>query len=70
MRAASRQASRPNVCKPCCNSERNLYVAAQPALRALAGPASQHLLFGVPLHWMNDWATPFALHMATPKART
>jgi glutamate-1-semialdehyde 2,1-aminomutase len=21
-------------------------------------------MFGVPLHWMNDWATPFALHVA------
>ena len=24
-------------------------------------------MFGVPLHWMNDWATPFALHMAHAK---
>jgi glutamate-1-semialdehyde 2,1-aminomutase len=27
----------------------------------LAGAAAQHLLFGVPMHWMNDWSTPFPL---------
>ena len=25
--------------------------------------AQRHLLFGVPLHWMTDWGTPFALHV-------
>ena len=47
--------------------EQNLYEQRNPRSRALAGRATQHLMFGVPLHWMNDWATPFALHMAHAK---
>ncbi len=35
-----------------------------PRSQALAREADQHLLFGVPLHWMRDWGTPFALHVA------
>lgn len=41
--------------------ERADYSARHPASQALAAQAAQHLLFGVPLHWMNDWSTPFAL---------
>jgi glutamate-1-semialdehyde 2,1-aminomutase len=41
--------------------ERASYVARNPASARLAGSAAQHLLFGVPMHWMNDWSTPFAL---------
>ncbi|HEX7986006.1 MAG TPA: aspartate aminotransferase family protein [Duganella sp.] len=37
------------------------YIARNPASARLAGLAAQHLLFGVPMHWMNDWSTPFAL---------
>jgi len=47
--------------------ERARYEQRNPRSRALAGRAAQHLMFGVPLHWMNDWATPFALHMAHAK---
>ncbi|HPH13842.1 MAG TPA: aspartate aminotransferase family protein [Burkholderiaceae bacterium] len=47
--------------------EQNLYEQRNPRSRALAGRATQYLMFGVPLHWMNDWATPFALHMAHAK---
>ena len=43
--------------------ERQRYVERNPRSAQLAGQASQHLLFGVPLHWMNDWGTPFALHV-------
>ncbi len=43
--------------------EREAYVRRNPASAALAAQASAHLLFGVPLHWMNDWGTPFALHV-------
>jgi len=43
--------------------ERALYTSRNPASQALAARASAHLLFGVPLHWMNDWGTPFALHV-------
>ncbi len=43
--------------------ERERYVEENPRSAALAGQARQHLLFGVPLHWMNDWGTPFPLHV-------
>ena len=45
-------------------AERAAYIAARPRSQALAGQAAAHLLFGVPLHWMNDWGTPFPLHVA------
>ena len=65
MRAASGIA--PERVQALLQQERNLYEQRNPRSRALAGRASQHLMFGVPLHWMNDWATPFALHMAHAK---
>jgi glutamate-1-semialdehyde 2,1-aminomutase len=40
------------------------YAQARPRSRALAQRAANHLMFGVPLHWMQDWATPFALQLA------
>ncbi|MYM23469.1 aminotransferase class III-fold pyridoxal phosphate-dependent enzyme [Duganella sp. FT135W] len=42
-------------------AERSSYIARNPESARLAGEAAQHLLFGVPMHWMNDWSTPFAL---------
>jgi len=42
-------------------AERASYVARNPVSARLAVQAAQHLLFGVPMHWMNDWSTPFAL---------
>ncbi len=44
--------------------ERAMFIERHPASRALSERARQHLLFGVPLHWMNDWGTPFALQVA------
>lgn len=44
--------------------ERERFAAARPRSAELAARGAQHLLFGVPLHWMNDWGTPFALHVA------
>ena len=41
--------------------ERASYIARNPESARLASQAQQHLLFGVPMHWMNDWSTPFAL---------
>ncbi|BEV71526.1 aspartate aminotransferase family protein [Paludibacterium sp. THUN1379] len=41
--------------------ERAAFAAARPRSRALAQAAAGHLLFGVPLHWMDDWSTPFPL---------
>jgi glutamate-1-semialdehyde 2,1-aminomutase len=43
--------------------EQARYAAANPQSQALAGRAAGHLMFGVPLHWMNDWSTPFPLHV-------
>jgi glutamate-1-semialdehyde 2,1-aminomutase len=41
------------------------FVVKMPHAQALAKEAQQHLLFGVPLHWMTDWSTPFSLFVAT-----
>ncbi len=43
--------------------ERARFVQAHPRSAELAARARERLLFGVPLHWMNDWGTPFALHV-------
>lgn len=43
--------------------ERASFCHRNPRSAALACQASKSLLFGVPLHWMNDWGTPFALHV-------
>ncbi len=45
-------------------SERAAFIARNPHSSALAERAREHLLFGVPLHWMNDWGTPVALQVA------
>jgi glutamate-1-semialdehyde 2,1-aminomutase len=39
------------------------YAHHNPRSAALASEAAAHLLFGVPLHWMRDWGTPFPLHV-------
>ncbi|MDM7950597.1 aspartate aminotransferase family protein [Hydrogenophaga sp.] len=43
--------------------ERTAYERRNPRSAELAAQARCHLLFGVPLHWMTDWGTPFALHV-------
>jgi glutamate-1-semialdehyde 2,1-aminomutase len=45
--------------------ERALYMQRNPKSQALATRAGAHLMFGVPLHWMSDWGTPFALQVAS-----
>lgn len=45
-------------------AERDRYQVANPRSAELARRAADHLMFGVPLHWMNDWATPFPLQVA------
>ncbi|SHN25573.1 glutamate-1-semialdehyde 2,1-aminomutase [Duganella sacchari] len=42
-------------------AERASYVARNPESARLAEEAARNLLFGVPMHWMNDWSTPFPL---------
>ena len=44
--------------------ERDAYVRRHPQSAALAQRAGAHLMFGVPLHWMQDWSTPFPLQVA------
>ena len=44
--------------------ERASYASRNPESARLAGESARHLLFGVPMHWMNDWSTPFALTVA------
>jgi glutamate-1-semialdehyde 2,1-aminomutase len=44
--------------------ERARFIDANPASRLAAGRASAHWLFGVPMHWLADWETPFTLHVA------
>ncbi|RFO98822.1 aspartate aminotransferase family protein [Rhodoferax lacus] len=45
--------------------ERASYIRRNPKSQAQSARAAEHLLFGVPLHWMNDWGTPFALQVAS-----
>ncbi|HHV7519428.1 TPA: aspartate aminotransferase family protein [Burkholderia orbicola] len=44
--------------------ERAEYEQRNPKSQAMSKRAAPQLMFGVPLHWMNDWSTPFALHVA------
>ena len=43
--------------------ERSTFIERMPRSRELSAQAAGHLLFGVPLHWMNDWSTPFSLYV-------
>ena len=45
-------------------AERERYMALHPNSVALSKQASQHFLYGVPMHWMNDWGTPAPLFIA------
>ncbi len=47
--------------------ERADFAARRPRSRALSQQSAEHLLFGVPLHWMDDWSTPFALYVESAK---
>ncbi|WP_175910811.1 aspartate aminotransferase family protein [Burkholderia sp. BCC1640] len=50
--------------------ERRAFTEAMPISRALSAEASEHLLFGVPLHWMQDWSTPFSLVVKEARGAT
>ena len=47
--------------------ERATFSAKMPRAQALAKQAVAHMLFGVPLHWMTDWSTPFSLYVASAR---
>lgn len=42
-------------------SERTRYLKLHPRSVELSEKANQHFLYGVPMHWMNDWGTPTPL---------
>lgn len=42
-------------------AERQRYRELHPESARLAARANLHFLYGVPLHWMNDWGTPAPL---------
>jgi glutamate-1-semialdehyde 2,1-aminomutase len=42
-------------------SERIRYIELHPKSIALSNASHQHFLYGVPMHWMNDWGTPAPL---------
>jgi glutamate-1-semialdehyde 2,1-aminomutase len=41
--------------------ERENYLKLHPRSAELSKKANQHFLYGVPMHWMNDWGTPVPL---------
>ena len=43
--------------------ERADFIARRPQSQRLSQRAAAHMLFGVPLHWMTDWPTPFSLYV-------
>jgi len=45
--------------------EQRAFTDRNPTSARLSAQAQQHLLFGVPLHWMRDWGTSFPLHVAS-----
>jgi glutamate-1-semialdehyde 2,1-aminomutase len=44
-------------------AEQKLYGERNPRSEALSARAADHMMFGVPLHWMCDWGTPFPLQV-------
>lgn len=54
----------PHKLEALARAERERFIAEHPRSQALAERCAPHWLFGVPLHWMNDWSTPFPLHVA------
>lgn len=42
-------------------AERKRYITLHPQSVVLSKQASQHFLYGVPMHWMSDWGTPVPL---------
>lgn len=51
-------------------TERQRFLDQHPRSLALAQAAQQHLLFGVPLHWMRDWPTPATLFVRAAQGAT
>lgn len=64
MEILTRTGLSPEALKRFGQKERERFVASNPVSQSLAQRCSAHWLFGVPLHWMNDWSTPFGLHVS------
>lgn len=43
--------------------EKGRFIDTHPVSMALAKQAKAHFLYGVPMHWMNDWGTPSPLFL-------
>ena len=43
------------------DAERERYLTLHPTSFTLSKRANAHFLYGVPMHWMNDWGTPVPL---------
>jgi glutamate-1-semialdehyde 2,1-aminomutase len=69
VKTASRELRPSDIATPALQAllarERASYTQRNPNSEALSNRAAAHLVFGVPLHWMNDWGTPFALQVAS-----
>lgn len=44
--------------------ERDSFVQRHPRCAALGRESARHFLYGVPMHWMNDWGTPSPLFVS------
>lgn len=51
-------------------AERELFAKRTPRSRVLAAEMAEHWLRGVPMHWMVDWGTPYALTIAEARGVT
>ena len=63
MTATTRQGLQQATLDRLAAQERQRFIESNPQSKLLADRCAPHWLFGVPLHWMNDWSTPFALHV-------
>ena len=50
--------------------ERDRFLQSNPRSRELAERCAPHWHHGVPMHWMLDWGTPFALFVADAAGAT
>ncbi|MCB6184600.1 aspartate aminotransferase family protein [Leeia sp. TBRC 13508] len=48
-------------------AEKASFASRMQKSKALSQETAKHLMFGVPLHWMNDWSTPFSLFVSHAK---
>ena len=54
-----------NNAKQLLVTERERYIQLHPQSMTLSQRTHNHFLYGVPMHWMNDWGTPSPLFVAS-----